>query len=77
MAAHGQGEAISSSAETVGFVHPLYWYGLPGLVRAFVKRIDLASAGYVFAVATCQIAGGLCLQQMASLLAEKGKRTTW
>jgi ferredoxin len=73
IAAHWQAQTVASHAERVGFVHPLYWYGLPGLVRAFVKRIDLESAGYVFAVATCQIPGGICLKQMASLLDKKGK----
>jgi ferredoxin len=73
MAAYGRAEGLASTTERVGFVHPLYWYGLPDLVRDFVKRIDLAIAGYVFSVATCQIPGGICLEQMATLLAREGK----
>jgi ferredoxin len=73
MAAYWQHDTVAITAETVGFVHPLYWYGLPGLVRGLVKKIDLPDASYVFSVATCQVPRGLCLQQMASLLAQKGK----
>jgi Pyruvate/2-oxoacid:ferredoxin oxidoreductase delta subunit len=73
MAAYRQDHRITSAAERVGFVHPLYWYGLPGVVREFVKKVDLAPAGYVFSVATCEFPIGFCLQQMASLLAQKGK----
>lgn len=73
MAAYRQEHRVTSAAERVGFVHPLYWYGLPGVVREFVKKIEVAGARYVFAVATCEIPRGVCLQQMASLLAQKGK----
>lgn len=73
MAAHWQDDTITTTAVKVGFVHPLYWYGLPGLVREFVKKIDLPGASYVFSVATCEIPRGLCLQQMELLLAQKGK----
>ena len=73
MAAYWHEDTITTTAVKVGFVHPLYWYGLPGLVREFVKKIDLPGASYVFSVATCEIPRGLCLQQMALLLAQKGK----
>jgi len=74
MAACWQEDTVTTSANRVGFVHPLYWYGLPRLVREFIKKIDLAGASYVFSVATCEIPRGLCLQQMASLLTQKGKK---
>ncbi len=73
MAATLREDSIVATAERVGFVHPLYWYGLPGVVREFVERIELLRARYVFSVATCQIPGGLVAQQMESLLARKGK----
>jgi Pyruvate/2-oxoacid:ferredoxin oxidoreductase delta subunit len=72
IAASLQDAGITTTAERVGFVHPLYWYGLPGAVRKLVKRIELPSARYVFSVATCQIPNGIYTKEMESLLAEKG-----
>jgi ferredoxin len=74
MAAALNDAAPVRGAETVGFVHPLYWYGLPGLVRRFLQRLDLATAGYVFSVITCEHPRGLAHRQTSALLRTKGKR---
>jgi flavodoxin len=47
----GQGSP-RTSAETVGFVFPHYASSLPKVVRAFIEKLDLASATYLFAIAT-------------------------
>ncbi|MFP4431001.1 MAG: EFR1 family ferrodoxin [Spirochaetaceae bacterium] len=42
----------TASAEIIGFVFPVHLTTLPRPVRAFVKRIDVSGARYVFAAAT-------------------------
>ena len=59
----------------VGFVTPLYFYGLPEIVMRFIKQSDLSKANYVFIVFThgepAFVEGG-GVEQAESLLAEKG-----
>ncbi len=64
--------SLVSTAETIGFVHPLYWYGLPGLVRRFLQRVDLQSSRYTFSVVTCEVPGGLGHRQTSDLLRARG-----
>jgi ferredoxin len=59
----------------VGFVTPLYFYGLPEIVARFIKESDLSMAKYVFIALThggpAFVEGG-GVEQTESLLAEKG-----
>ncbi len=41
-----------TNAKTVAFVFPIYYMTAPKLVRNFIKKMDLKSAEYIFAVAT-------------------------
>ena len=43
---------IHAGSERVGIVCPVYDFGLPSIVAEFVRRLDLSSAGYCFAVLT-------------------------
>lgn len=57
MAQARQEEQFSYSAEdeeSVGFVFPVYFYGLPDTVRAFASKLTLdRKPSYVYAVITC------------------------
>ena len=61
---------------TVGFVFPVYYCGLPQMVRAFISRINLDRAVYVYMAATYGSVGGNagCVTQAKKLLKDKGKR---
>ncbi len=50
IAAH-RGRSVKASG-TVGIVCPVYFYGLPLVVRDFVHRLDVRQADYVFVVLT-------------------------
>lgn len=45
-------EKVSSIPEKVGFVFPLYYYGLPKIVNDFIQKIDLSNSEYHFAIIT-------------------------
>ncbi|MBN1812903.1 MAG: EFR1 family ferrodoxin [Anaerolineae bacterium] len=61
--------------EKVGFVFPLYFYGLPEIVLRFIRESDLSAAKYTFVVVTHGgppfVEGG-AVEQMEALLAQKG-----
>jgi ferredoxin/flavodoxin len=52
-------DVIQTQAETVGLVFPIYLTTLPIPMREFVKKLDLGSAEYIFAVGTRM--GTFCL----------------
>ena len=45
-------ESVTTRGETVGFVFPHYASTLPKVVHSFVRKLDLGSAQYLFAIAT-------------------------
>jgi ferredoxin len=45
-------ERVETQAETVGLVFPQYASTLPKIVAGFVRKLDLRSARYLFAIAT-------------------------
>lgn len=57
----------------VGFVFPLYYFGLPKVVEEFIRQIDLSSASYIFAVCTYGKMAGGALTQVNKILEVKGK----
>ena len=52
MAKLWQQDCIVADTERVGFVFPIYYFGLPDIVLEFVKKVELEKASYVFAVTT-------------------------
>jgi len=67
--------SIKATSEKVGFIFPVYNYGIPNVVHNFVEKIDLSNTKYIFTLAT---AGGpgkqLIIQQMNELLKPKNKQ---
>lgn len=45
-------DIVKSQASTVGFVFPIHMTTLPIPVKAFIRKLNLSSASYTFAVAT-------------------------
>lgn len=63
-----------SREERIGFVFPVYFWGLPSILRFFVKKLELTGYRnqYVYAVLTCGSSTGSAGDQLAELLKEKG-----
>ena len=64
----------ATSSEKVGFVFPLYYYGLPKIVFDFVNKLKLDETNYIFAIVTK--AGdleGVPLIQLEKILRTKSK----
>ena len=45
-------DVIETNAETIGFVFPIYYMAIPVPVKDFIKKLDLKSTKYIFAIAT-------------------------
>jgi len=58
-------DSITATSEKVGFVFPVYSWGLPKIVYDFVEKIDLSNTKYIFAVTTM---GGFSEQYVEPLL---------
>jgi len=68
-------DQLASTSEKVGFVFPLYYFGLPKIVYDFINNIELAKSNYCFAVITrAGDADGAPLQQLANILETKMKK---
>ncbi|MFW9865303.1 MAG: EFR1 family ferrodoxin [Candidatus Thorarchaeota archaeon] len=69
-----QREDIESTSESIGFVFPLYYAGLPKIVYNFIEKINLSKSEFFFTVVTS--AGDITelpLQQVETILSSKLK----
>ncbi len=65
---------ITPTTEKVGFVFPLYYYGLPKIVKDFLQKIDLNLTRYHFAVITrAGDEDGSCFYQLRNIFNSKSK----
>jgi ferredoxin len=65
---------VGTSGETVGFVFPIHLMTVPLVVKSIIKKLDLKSAKYIFAIATRQ--GTPCstaFTKIEKILKKKGK----
>jgi NAD-dependent dihydropyrimidine dehydrogenase PreA subunit/flavodoxin len=67
-------ELVRTSGETVGFVFPHYASSLPKVVRAFIEKLDLGSARYLFAIATRGGTKTWAFVEIDGILEKKGRR---
>ena len=63
-----------SREERIGFVFPVYFWGLPSILRFFVEKLELTGYRdqYIYAVMTCGGSTGGAADQLAGLLEKKG-----
>lgn len=74
-------QAISNSAlkgakiqnyDRVGFVFPVYAWGMPRLVTDFIKAAHIKNNTYIFAIATAGGVVGATLKELQTVLRKKG-----
>lgn len=68
-------EKLEASSDKVGLIFPLYYWGLPLIVKEFVQKMNFMKSSYIFAVVN---AGGdvpgIPFMQFDQILKEKSKR---
>ncbi|MCL1995678.1 MAG: EFR1 family ferrodoxin [Defluviitaleaceae bacterium] len=63
---------VPDEIERIGFVFPVYFFGLPNMVADFLRKINIKSAKYLFAIATPGGVSGKPLAQAEMILSKKG-----
>ncbi len=48
-------DKVEIACEKAGFVFPVYFAGLPGLAKKFIKKLEFKNDCYIFAVLTCGV----------------------
>jgi len=64
--------AFEYEAECVGFVFPVYYWGLPSIVAEFIEKLHVTGASYVYCVLTCGSSTGAAADRLSALLHERG-----
>lgn len=65
---------ITSSAGKVGIIYPVYAFGMPKIVKAFISKLKVAPSSYIFAICNyAGIAGGAMKQTQKALAAKNIK----
>ncbi len=68
-----QQSSITVQTDRVGFVFPLYFWGVPEIVADVIKKMDLGKSTYIFTVITRGGSPGYTINRIEQLLAAKGK----
>ena len=66
-------DSVKSNGETVGFVFPIHGMTIPIPVKTFLKKLNLQSAHYIFAIATRGGTKCFAFSKIDDLLKKKGK----
>jgi ferredoxin len=69
----GREDPITPEAGRVGIVCPVYDMGLPAIVAAFARRLNITGDRYLFAVLTMGGMGASALRQLDGILRERGR----
>jgi len=64
-------------SEVIGFVFPVFAWGMPSMVNSFIESLNLNKDAYLFAVATCGMFAGGTLKDLEDLLRAKGAKLSY
>ncbi len=70
-------EPVGGSGESIGFVFPVYYVGLPLLVKEFVEKINILPETYCFAVINYGRISGNTLGMLENMLEKKGVKLSY
>ncbi len=65
---------IPIEAERIGVVFPVYFWGLPNVVKAFLERVKIKNNPYIFSIVTCGGLAGSSLKQVKQILQKQSKQ---
>lgn len=63
--------------DVVGFVTPLYFMGMPKVVKEFINKISISKASYIFTIITRAYTKGMILIDIKSILKAKDKELNY
>jgi ferredoxin/flavodoxin len=72
IASFNQQSKINNNYDVVGFVFPIYYQDMPGIVRDFAGKLEFTGKPYIFAVATFGSLAGFSLYKLNKILHKVG-----
>ncbi|QQO07855.1 EFR1 family ferrodoxin [Breznakiella homolactica] len=70
-------DSAGGAGEAVGFVFPVYFNGLPRLVKIFIEELAISPGAYCFALASSGGTRSNTLSQLDGILVSKGLRLSY
>ncbi|NJO68562.1 MAG: 4Fe-4S binding protein [Bacteroidetes bacterium] len=67
-------DTFEVNSNYVGFVFPVFAWGMPRIVEEFIQKINISKDSFVFAIVTCVAIPGNTLNEVKKLLKTKGIR---
>jgi Flavodoxins len=64
-------ESDCRTYKRVGIIFPVYYYGMPVIVREFVENMEFSANSYVYAVATCGGSVGAAIRKLKNILKKR------
>lgn len=61
-------EKISTNTSRIGFIFPVFAWGMPRIVEEFVNKLNINNNAYIFAVASCVAIQGNTLKDLKNTL---------
>jgi ferredoxin len=68
---------VGGPDQTIGFVFPVYFFGMPRIVKRFAKQLSIAAGTYIFAYVTNGGAQGDTLSMFDKMLQKKGAKLSF
>ena len=65
-------EPVPPGTDRVGFVFPCYYFDVPGVVRNYIRKLDLSGTGYVYGILTHGGDPGNSLSTLKGIVEECG-----
>lgn len=65
-------EKISTNTSRIGFIFPVFAWGMPRIVEEFVNKLSINNKAYIFAVASCVAIQGNTIKDLKKTLLNKG-----
>lgn len=67
-----ENDNIKTTSESIGFVFPVYAWGMPRIVEEFIRKLQIAGHPYLFSVVSCYGIAAKTLDSADKLLQNKG-----
>jgi ferredoxin len=65
-------DTVDLTSPRIGFIFPVYAWGLPRIVEDFIDGLHFSGLHYIFAVATIAAVPGATLSQLAKMIKKRG-----
>lgn len=70
-------EVSAIDADIIGFVSPVYEWDIPGVMKAFMEKLEINPSAYIFAISTYVFIHGKSFETVENILQKKGAHISY